>query len=271
MMQVGRLLIAPKEELLMYFIKGEMPQFRCSVIIFSCCAALLCSAYAVSAQETRFPRPAPNVSHTHAATGSSPVALDGSATARKYPASTKGQRTEKVPPPSSQPTQPATVTFKDGKLTVAANNSSLTEILQNLANISGMTINGLDKGPRIFGVYGPGNSRDVLKDLLVGSGYNFIMVGGGSESTPRELILTAQNGDAPAIVPVHPATATAADRDEAKQPEPETNPSVPEALGPGAVAPVPSLDEQDDNTRAQSTLQRLQHIQDQQQPQNAPQ
>ena len=175
-----------------------------------------------------------------------------------------------MPPPSSQATQPATVTLRDGKVTVEANNSNLTQVLQDLANISGMSINGLDKGPRIFGVYGPGNARDVLADLLAGSGYNYIMVGGANEGTPRELILTAQNGDAPALAPVHPTKVSSADQEGSERPELETNPPAANVLGPGAVAPAPSLDEQDGNTRAQNALQRQQHIQDQQQ-QSAPQ
>ena len=175
----------------------------------------------------------------------------------------------KLPSPSDQATQPAAVTLSDGKLTVEANNSNLTQILRDLANISGMTISGLRNGPRIFGVYGPGNSRDVLTELLLGTGYNFIMVGSTVDGTPRELLLTAEN-DAPAIAPFTPTKVSSSDLNERVQQQLEINPSVPNALGPGAVAPVPSLDEQDDNTRAQSTLQRLQHIQDQQK-QNAPQ
>ena len=247
----------------MYFVESEKMLVSYRGIIFSCCAVLLCSAHASCAQETRLPRPVPNVSHAHVVTNTSHLALDGSATAGKHSASTPGRGVDKLPLPSDRVTQPATVMFRDGKLTVEANNSNLTQILRDLANISGMTINGLDKGPRIFGVYGPGNSRDVLTDLLLGSGYNFIMVGGAIDGTPRELLLTSQNDNAPAIAPVNPTKVPSSDRDEPQQPELEMNPSVPNELGPGAIAPVPSLDEQDDSTRAQTTLQRLQQIHDQ--------
>lgn len=254
----------------MYFVQGEMTRLRRGAVLFSCCAALICSAHTSSAQDRQFPPPVSNVSPARMAAVAPQPALDGSGTPRKHSEGKKGQSAEKMPPPSSQAIQPATVTLRDGKVTVAANNSNLTQILHDLANISGMTINGLDKGPRIFGVYGPGNARDVLTDLLAGSGYNYIIVGGANEGTPRELILTAQIGNAPAIAPVHPTTVSSADREVPEHSDLETNPSAPNALGPGAVAPAPSLDEQDDNTRAQSTLQRLQHIQDQLQQQNAP-
>jgi hypothetical protein len=99
-----------------------------------------------------------------------------------------------VPPtPSQEAAQPAKVSLNQGILTVEANNSGLTQILHAVADASGMKIKGLNGDSRLFGVYGPGDVRDVLSSLLVGSGYNFIMVGGAGSSTPQELLLTAQN------------------------------------------------------------------------------
>lgn len=179
--------------------------------------------------------------------------------------------------PANESPQPSRVAFLDGKLMIDANNSNLGEILQNVAESSGMTVNKLDNGPRIFGVYGPGSSREVLVDLLRGSGYNFIMVGGTREGPPRELILTAQkssvrrNSVATAVANsvVTAVVDGSAENDTPKPPDQEsTQPSV-NPLGPGAVAPVPSLDTADDSTRAAANQQRLQHIQEQQQ--NPPQ
>jgi hypothetical protein len=167
--------------------------------------------------------------------------------------------------------RPATVSLNNGRLTVDANNSDLTQILQDLADISGMTINGLKKGPRIFGVYGPGNSRDILTDLLAGSGYNYIMVGGAMNSTPRELLLISRKSNAPGITPASQRQGPAMERDEDEQPELEMAPPVlnvlptPDSFGPGAISPVPSPNDMDDNTRVQQNLQRLQQMQEQQQ------
>ena len=180
-----------------------------------------------------------------------------------------GEKTGKLLAPADATTQPATVSLRNGKLTVEANNSDLTQILQDLAGACAMTIIGLNGGPRVFGVYGPGNSREVLAALLVGAGYNFIMVGGASDGTPRELLLISQNNNAPAFTPLNPRPVLSADRDEFEQPDLERNPSAWNAAGPGAISPAPSQDDQDNNTRVQQTLQRLQHIQEQQQ--NAPQ
>ena len=89
------------------------------------------------------------------------------------------------PAPATAPADPASVSLKDGKLTISANNSDLIQILQELAHISGMKVIGSDNGPRVFGQYGPAEAHDVLSSLLAGSGYDFIMVGGATGGMPR--------------------------------------------------------------------------------------
>jgi hypothetical protein len=169
--------------------------------------------------------------------------------------------------PSDSAAVPARVTLSGGKLTVDANNSDLQSILQDVARSSGMTIDGLSQGKRVFGVYGPGTPRDVLTDLLAGSGYNFMMLGGANGSVPSQLVLTAQ-GSAPPSKPTSSATSANADSDADDQ----------EPLGPGAIAhPRPQeSDDIDNQTRAQQHLQNLQDMHDrlqqqQQQQQNNPQ
>lgn len=254
----------------MHFVVGEETRTGYRAILLCCCAALLSSPHAIAAQATQPLRSVSDVSHVRLETERSDPSLDGFTTASKHLESAQGRRMKPSPSPSDLAAQPAAMTFRDGKLTIEANNSDLADILRDMANISGMTVRGLDKGPRIFGVYGPGNSRDVLTALLLGSGYNFIMVGGAADGAPRELLLSAENNDVPAIAAVSPTKDPSSDSNLRVQQQLEMNPSEPDALGPGAVAPVPSLDEQDDAARAQSNLQRLQHIQEQQR-QNAPQ
>jgi hypothetical protein len=169
--------------------------------------------------------------------------------------------------PSDTAAVPARVTLSGGKLTVDANNSDLGSILQDVARSSGMTIDGSSEGKRVFGIYGPGTPHDVLTDLLAGSGYNFMMLGGANGSVPSHLVLTAQ-GSAPPPKP-NDAAAAASDDSDADTQEP---------LGPGAIAhPRPQESEDIDNqTRAQQHLQNLQHMQEklqqqQQQQQNNPQ
>jgi hypothetical protein len=164
-------------------------------------------------------------------------------------------------PPANATAQPAKIVLRDGRLTVDACNSDLAQILKDLSDKSGMTIQGLSKSPRIFGVYGPGNSREVLRSLLTGSGYNFIIVGGAGNGAPRELLLT-------------PITATALEETprEADPDDPESTEqkrTSPEVRGPGAVYPAPPPVPQDEGTRIEQNLQRLQHLQENQK--NGPQ
>ncbi|HUX44455.1 MAG TPA: hypothetical protein VMV57_06865 [Terracidiphilus sp.] len=257
----------------MYFVVGEKTLFKYLKIIFSCCAILLSFANAGSAQATWAPRSTLIARHPPVAIGESQRALPASRTARQSLSASSDKSTEALALLLSQAVEPATVTLRDGKLTIAANNSNLIQILQDVSNISGMSIHGLDKGLHIFGVYGPGNARDVLIELLTGSDYNFIIVGGADGATPRALILSARNPNAPpvpnapGITAVRPTTSLTAERGAEEQRELEEDPSVPDALGPGAIAPVPSLDDKDDATRTRINLERLQQMQDQQQQQ----
>ena len=98
-------------------------------------------------------------------------------------------------PPSllTQPAQPAKVMLDGGKLTIHAHNSALSEILNEISRQGGMNLSGLHAGKadqRIFGTYGPGRPRDVLNELLNGSGYNVLMLGSLPSGLPRQLALS---------------------------------------------------------------------------------
>lgn len=237
------------------------------------CAVWLCAASISSAQVEQVPRPHHSGPDSGAAKSTAHPAPTHSTATTKHLATSKGQKSAKQPSIPEAVTRPATVNLSNGKLTVDADNSDLSQILQDLATLSGMTITGLTKGPRVFGIYGPGNSREILTDLLFASGYNFIMVGGATDGPPRELVLTSRNNKAQALVHHDPLLAPSGESDEAEQPEVTTespgpaavDPSLPTELGPGALVPIPSQDSEDDNTRVQRTVERLQHMQDQQQ------
>jgi hypothetical protein len=244
---------------------GERSSAKWGSVICGCCAVWLCAASACCAQATQAPRTRRTGSDARVATKTMRKAPTGLVTLTGHQTVPLGQKAEGPLSISDMATQPASVRLRDGKLTVDANDSDLSQILRDLANISGMTIKGLNKGPRVFGVYGPGNMRDILTELLVGSGYNFIMMGGAVDGTPRELVLTSRTNIAPALIPANPRFAPPTNQDEAEHPELETDPSASNALGPGAISPAPSLDDQDDNIRTERNLQRLQKMQEQQQ------
>ena len=167
-------------------------------------------------------------------------------------------RAQSTLPHSNTTSTPATVTLKNGTLTVEANNSDLSQILKDVARVSGMIITGPISNARVFGTYGPRNPCEILTELLRGSGDNFIMMGVTREGTPRELLLTLQNGDsAPVTAPRQ--TVAAADHTDSS----DMNSSEQEHLGPGAIAHVPPASPQDSQERSQQNLQRLQEMHNQ--------
>lgn len=140
----------------------------------------------------------------------------------------------------SQPAQTAKVTLTDGKLTVEAHNSTLSGILDQISRSGGMKIQGLTAGKadqRIFGTYGPGTPREVLSDLLNGSGYNVLMLGSTPAGVPRELALTVRPAGG---VPEPPPQSASRMREEYQEnqvqptrypPQPENHPMPPNQPG----------------------------------------
>ena len=126
-------------------------------------------------------------------------------------------------PANDQPSD-AIVTWDSQGLRVVAVNSSLTQILKAIATQTGATLEGSNTDERIFGVYGPGPARDVICQLLDGSGYNVLLVGELGQGTPRQIILTARTAASSQPGKVNsPSAAEGQDTEagqEAQQPEP---------------------------------------------------
>jgi hypothetical protein len=147
-----------------------------------------------------------------------PVSKDGTAQAESKPATIRHTHTAKHhavkaaeppplvetplpdPPPPDWPAnaqaQPASVGWNGRELSVTATNSSLRQVLQDVSTATGVKVEGVGTDQRIYGSYGPAPARDVLSQLLEGSGYNVLMVGDQGEGTPRQLVLTAKGGHA---------------------------------------------------------------------------
>jgi hypothetical protein len=104
-------------------------------------------------------------------------------------------------------------------LRIQATNSSLEQILSDVSTATGAKVEGMDSDQRIFGTFGPGTARDVIGQLLEGSGYNFLMIGDQGQGTPRQIVLsvrTAGNSTQGA----KPPTPTDEDNDVDEQPQP---------------------------------------------------
>lgn len=253
---------------------GKQSLMRCSRGIRSyaaVCGLCIVSFCAATAMQTPGPLPA---SRAGAPAKTAQPVVPQTTTVRRASESAPAQTaTSSTHSPSDAVAKPATVVLKDGNLTVKANNSDLSQILRDIADASGMTIDGTGKSARVFGVYGPGDPRDVLSALLADSGSNFMMVGDAREGAPRELVLTAQSDHPPpASAGAAPTSAAPADHEESAE-----EPSEENQLGPGAITHVPPPGSQDPQDRMQQRLQRLEQMhqqqmqQEQQQEQNGPQ
>jgi len=87
----------------------------------------------------------------------------------------------------------ATVEYSDGRIAVVADNSSLNEILRDVARRAGMAVEGSVIEERVFGKYGPAAPAEVLSALLVGTGSNMMVI--ASASHAPQLILTPKHGN----------------------------------------------------------------------------
>lgn len=94
--------------------------------------------------------------------------------------------------PVNDPPRQAAVAWSAQGLSIEAQNSSLEQILHDIAAQSGVKIEGMEKDERVFGVYGPGQPRDVLSELLEGTDYNVLMVGAGERGAPQQIVLSAK-------------------------------------------------------------------------------
>ena len=124
----------------------------------------------------------------------------------------------------------ASVTWDSQGLSINAANSSLQQILNDVSTATGAKVEGLGSDERIFGVYGPGQARDVLSQLLHGSGYNVLMIGDQGQGTPREIVLsTRQTGAAQPSAgnPGNSAEEEPEIDEQPQQPEPQPRPMRP--------------------------------------------
>lgn len=170
-----------------------------------------------------------------------------------------------TPPKPSWPVDeaptPAAVTWDSHGLQVKASNSSLRQILEAVSTETGAKVEGLDNDQRVFGDYGPAPARDVLLQLLHGSGYNVLMLGDQGEGTPRVIVLSARN-EAPGT-PNHANSAQNAGEEDQ---EPEEQPSAPLINRP----PEPPMNQPQNLTPQQRFMEMEQREQQMLQQQNRP-
>jgi len=118
--------------------------------------------------------------------------------------------------------QRAQVAFAGGSLSITADNSSLNQILRDIARLTGMKITGGVTDERVYGSFGPGDTSSVLSALLAGTGSNMMLIF-DAQRAPSELVLTPRGGGP---TPPNPMASRGDDRDEQDLP-PQLRPHIP--------------------------------------------
>jgi hypothetical protein len=146
------------------------------------------------------------------------------------------------------------VLFQSGSVSIQSKGGSLSQILHEISDASGMQMEGMKEDEQVFGNFGPGEPQEVLSALLNGSRYNVVMVGRLSDGAPRILLLSGRN-DAIAQTPAQPVSRAAAPK-EPPAPEEIGSPVVPEA------APIATPDASAAPQKTpEETLEELQRLQ----------
>jgi len=166
--------------------------------------------------------------------------------------------------PAETPATPPQVTFRDGLLSIRAENSTLGDVLRAVQSATGATIEspGLTS-ERVYVKLGPGEPRDVLASLLNGSHYDYILLGSRQQpNAVARVILTTRNTSA------QPAANTTAARSTPPEPPPQANnddtdtsESTPDRAAPPPVQP---------NQQPPGQPPQQQNAQDANQPQTGP-
>jgi hypothetical protein len=106
-------------------------------------------------------------------------------------------------PPQIMPPIPATlmntapvkpkVTMESGLLTIDAPNSTLSDVLSGVHNVTGAAIEGASPTERVAVKLGPGNPEQVLAALLRGTPYDYVILGAlGRQDVVTRVLLTQQ-------------------------------------------------------------------------------
>lgn len=200
--------------------------------------------------------------------------------AQHKPAKAEEVAPEPEPPPpltlQEMPATPPQVSYQNGKLTIIAKNSTLSDILQAVHTQTGATVDMPGSAnERVVGHMGPGSPHDVLAQLLNGSHFNYVILGSAVDANKIErVVLTPKPASSPENGSPAPVNVAAAPTPAATEP-PVANQGTPDAQS----------DDDDDSSDAQPSpeqaptqapvrtpeqlLQELQRQQEQQQQQQA--
>jgi hypothetical protein len=110
------------------------------------------------------------------------------------------------------------ITYANGKLTITASNTSLADVLRAITTQTGTVIEfpAGSAADRISVHEGPSTIRQVLVNLLNGSGFNYVIVGSPNAPDVLERVVLA-NADQPANASPQPASDQSSALDQTKE------------------------------------------------------
>lgn len=184
------------------------------------------------------------------------------------------------PTPEQMPARPPQVAFKNGQLTIVAQNSTLADILRAVRLQTGAAIEVPPNATeRVFTKLGPGPARDVLASLLNGSHFNYVMLGAPDDpSVIQHVILTSKAGEGspaattPNVNAAMPNAQPNQEPDAMAQPEDPATDEGQTAVDQGEQPTDQAPEDTDQNGQPvaktpEQLLRELQQQQQQQQPQ----
>ena len=175
-------------------------------------------------------------------------------------------------PMTQLPAAAPRVTYQNGLLAIAAQNSTLGEILRDVRKLTGASVDMPQgaTGERVIAQLGPGAPRDVLVLLLNGTSFNYVML--GSTSDPKS-VATIVLSVKPSSGEVHTAANVPTYEQAQQQPMiPGRIPiplpfrqQPPGVINPGAT-PAPGAAEGEENTEDSDNADDKEDDSDQAQP-----
>jgi hypothetical protein len=133
---------------------------------------------------------------------------------REQPAPVPEAAPPALPPTLAQmPASAPQVTFRNGQLTIVAQNSTLGDILREVRGQTGAAVEiPSNATERVVGQFGPGQARDVLASLLNGSHFNYVMLGSATNPDVVERVMLMSKPGSPPELGSLPEESSAANQ-----------------------------------------------------------
>ena len=181
------------------------------------------------------------------------VAADSTVATQRHPVhkhAVKQEATTPEPPPQpltplvpltleQMPATPPEVSYRDGVLTIAAENSTLGDILRAVRTQTHAAVDVPSNATeRVVSRFGPGPAREVLAELLNGSHFNYVLMGSAANPNSLERVI---------LTPKLPSTPDAASQLPVNSPQPNGFPLRSEDRSSGLNSADTAEDQADDN------------------------